>query len=84
MLKNKNYRDKILWANRISSGSVLTIAKINATFGVKAKGLLTKAFTRMLPAIGLATTVSRVRIITIFISKCKAIYGHQGMKGLVN
>lgn len=58
--------------------------KINATFSVKAKGLLVGVFTRALTAIGLATTVARVRSILIFVNKCKSIHSTQGMKGLVN
>lgn len=77
-------KDKVLWRNRISSSVLLTIKKVNATFSVKSKGLLVGAFTRMLPAVGLATTLHRVRTILIFINKCKALHAHQGMKGLVN
>jgi hypothetical protein len=82
-LKFKRLADKALWAMKISQGTVVTAEKINATFSVKAKGLLVQTFTRMLGAIGMAKTVARVRSILIFVIRCKALYKAQGMKGLV-
>jgi hypothetical protein len=86
MMNNKNIemmRERVLYRNRISSGDLFTIKKINATFSVKARGLLLRLFTRMIPVIGLKITVARVRTILAFIARCKGIYRRQGMKGLV-
>lgn len=82
-LKIARLRERILFRNRVSSGDLFTIRKINATFGVKARGLLLRLFTRMIPLVGLRITVARVRTILAFIANCKAIYRQQGMKGLV-
>lgn len=76
-------KDKVLWRNRISSSGLITIKKINATFSLKARGLLVGAFGRMLPAIGLTRTLYRFKIILIFLRRCQGIFQTQGMKGLV-
>jgi hypothetical protein len=76
-------RDRILYRNRISSGDLFTIKKINATFRVKARGLMLRLFVRMLPALGLETTHARVRAILVFITNCNRVYRGSGMKGLV-
>jgi hypothetical protein len=81
---NSQLKAKVLLQNRISSGSALTVAKINATFGVKAKGLLLGVFLRMLLPIGLTKTVARAKTILIFLTFCKTLFRAQGMKGLVN
>jgi hypothetical protein len=86
MMNNINIarlRERVLYRNRVSSGDLFTIKKINATFSVKARGLLLRLFTRMVPVIGLEITVARVRTILAFIANCKGIYRRQGMKGLV-
>nr|UJQ92521.1 MAG: putative RNA-dependent RNA polymerase [Mitoviridae sp.] len=76
-------RDRVLYRNRISSGDLFTIKKVNATFRVKAKGLMLRLFSRMLPALGLKTTLARVRSILVFITNCNRVYRTQSMKGLV-
>lgn len=77
-------KDLVLWRNRVSSSVLITIEKVNATFRLKARGLLVGAFGRMLPAIGLTRTLYRYRIILIFLRRCQEIFQSQGMKGLVN
>jgi len=77
-------KEKIQYQTRISSGPVVTVRKINATFSLKAKGLLLGAFERMLPSIRLRTTKYRIGTILTFINRAKAIHQHQGMVGLVN
>nr|ALD89120.1 RNA-dependent RNA polymerase [Rhizoctonia solani mitovirus 15] len=77
-------RERILVKNRISSGVSITQTKINATFGVKAKGLLAGVFLRTLLPIGLSKTASRAKTILIFLQFAKHIHKSQGMKGLVN
>lgn len=76
-------RNSVLYRNRVSSGGLFTIKKINATFRVKAVGLLLAMFKQMLPAIGLEITKARVRAILCFIHSCKGVHRAQGMKGLV-
>lgn len=77
-------QQRILITNRVSSGTSFTKEKINATFGLKAKGLLLGVFLRMLLPIGLTKTGARAKTILSFISLCKTIHKAQGMKGLVN
>nr|UJQ92532.1 MAG: putative RNA-dependent RNA polymerase [Mitoviridae sp.] len=77
-------QEKILIKNRVSSGVSFTKAKINATFGLKAKGLLLGVFLRMLLPIGLSKTSARAKTILTFIRYCSSIHKAQGMKGLVN
>lgn len=84
MKTNSQLKDKVLWRNRISSSVVITLDKINATFTVKSKGLLVGVFVRMLSAIGMRKTQSRIRTVLIFVNRCKSIYRSQGMVGLVN
>lgn len=76
-------KNQVLYRNRVSSGDLFTIKKVNATFRVKAKGLMLRLFVRMLPALGLATTHARVRAILVFITNCNRVYRGSGMKGLV-
>nr|WAY16612.1 putative RNA-dependent RNA polymerase [Binucleate Rhizoctonia mitovirus 4] len=76
-------RNRVLYENRISAGYLFTVRKINATFSVKAKGLLLNLFVRMVPVIGLEITKARVRSILAFIASCSSIHRAQGMKGLV-
>jgi len=82
-LKIERLRERVLYRNRVSSGDLFTIKKINATFGVKPKGLLVRLFTRMIPLVGMRITVARVRTVLAFIANCRVIYRAQGMKGLV-
>jgi hypothetical protein len=84
MLNFNKIKNLTLWRNRISSSQLVTLQKVNATFRVKSKGLLVGVFKRMLPAIGMATTLYRIKTILTFLNRCKAIHTHQGMKGLVN
>jgi hypothetical protein len=75
---------KHILANRVSSSVAITTAKINATFSVKAKGVLLKLFVRIGAAIRLNITQHRIRVILLFINRCKHLYRHRGAKGLVN
>lgn len=68
---------------RVSSGTLITLDKINDTFSVKSKGLLASTFKRMLGAMGLGVTFPMMGAILMFIDKCKFIHKTQGMPGLV-
>lgn len=82
-LKFARIKARILAKLRVSSGALVTINKINATFGVKAIGQLLEIFKRSLPATGMKLTPGRVRVILHFIKICKRVHLYQGMKGLV-
>jgi hypothetical protein len=82
-LKFARIKARILAKLRVSAGALITINKINATFGVKAIGQLLELFKRALPATGMKLTPGRVRVILHFIKECKRIHLSQGMKGLV-
>jgi hypothetical protein len=86
MLKNKQELLKLkhLLRARVSSAVSITTAKINESFSVKPKGVLVKVFVRMLDPIGLKYTAYRTRVIILFIKRCKHLYKHRGMVGLVN
>jgi hypothetical protein len=76
-------RQKVLIRNRVSSAVVITTRKINDTFRVKAVGLLAGAFERILPALSLEKTQSKISSIIRFILLCKSYHKASGMKGLV-
>lgn len=86
MLRNKQELLKLkhLLAARVSAAVSITTAKINESFRVKPKGVLVRAFVRMLDPIGLKYTAYRTRVIIRFLTRCKHLYRHRGMVGLVN